>query len=80
MSFSAANFCTALALPGPHRIGLITLPVSTSSSSTSNLLVRVFSMPRNLATGSTWIVSADELSTTVWPRSMWACTSSRISG
>ena len=80
MPFSAENRCTAAALPGPHRIGFTTPPVSIPSSLVSNLLVSVFVMPRKRATGLTWMVSADELSTTVWPRATWARTSSRISG
>ncbi|CNI63382.1 Uncharacterised protein [Mycobacterium tuberculosis] len=80
MPCSLANFCTAAALPGPHRIGLTTRPVSSPSSLVSNLLVSVLVIPRNRATGLTWMVSADELSTTVWPRATWARTSSRISG
>ena len=51
-------------------IGVSTSPVSRPSSSVSNLLLSTFLMPRNRATGSTWTVSADELSTTVWPRAM----------
>ena len=77
---SAANACTARALPGPQMIGVCTSPVIRPSSSVSNLLLSTLSMPRNLATGSTWTVSADELRTTVWPRAMCARTRSRISG
>jgi len=38
MPFLAANAWTALALPGPQRIGLTTSPVIKPSSSVSNLL------------------------------------------
>ena len=64
----------------PQNRLLTTPPVRTPSSSVSNLLVSVLGMPRKRATGSTWMVSADELSTTVWPRARCARTNSRISG
>lgn len=43
-------------------------PVSIPSSLVSNLLVSMLLIPRKRATGPTWMVSADELRTTVWPR------------
>jgi hypothetical protein len=65
---SAANFCTLVALLGPQITGRWTSPVSTPSASTTNRLHTTWSMPRYRATGSACMVSADELSTTVWPR------------
>ncbi|CFS64591.1 Uncharacterised protein [Mycobacterium tuberculosis] len=57
-----------MALPGHHKIGFSTPPVSIPSSLVSNLLVSMLLIPRKRATGPTWMVSADELRTTVWPR------------
>ena len=80
MSFSAANRCTAAALPGPHKIGFDDAAGEQPVFVGLELVGERVGDPRNRATGLTWMVSADELSTTVWPRATWARTSSRISG
>ena len=61
-------------------MGLLMVPVSRPSASSSKVLHTTWSMPSARATGSAWMVRADELSTTVCPRAWWADTISRISG